>query len=618
MHKLAVASGITLLFFLAPAYSQSIDSDIAEDWPMYRGSLTGTGYSTLNEITPGNVSQLGSVWNYALGSSGSSDGSNRPASPNSQVTPIVIDGTMYLPAVDRVVALDPLTGTEIWRHTLSEGRPSRRGVAYWPGDQSTAPRIIFTTGDRLIALDAETGVPATDFGETGEVTLGIPYLSVPLVYENIVVVGANTPRGAPGGIGNPRAYDARTGEKIWEFSSVPQPGEIGHETWAADSWINRLGANAWPFYFTMDQELELLYLPLASPIPFAYGGDRAGANLFANSLVAVNIRTGEYVWHFQTIHHDLWDHDPPAPPTLFEIDSADGVVPALAVTTKSGYLFFLNRETGEPIHSVEERPMPASEVPGEQAFPTQPIPAVTPPMARVSYSPTDLVSASDTSVDHAAACEALVNNTGRIVNDGPYTPWVYRPAASSSTGTTLLFPGLAGGPNWGGVTYDPASRLAFVFAANLGTFGWMEDAPDGAPLPFQLSGPRPGSFQVQLNGQSLPCQKPPWGQLSAVDTETGELVWQLALGVSESLPAGRQNTGRPGRAGALVTASNLLFIAATDDNRFRALEANSGRQLWETQLNGRGNANPMTFLGSDDRQYLVIAATDTLEAYRLP
>jgi len=617
MHKLAVASGISLLFFLAPAYSQPVDTGTASDWPMYRGSLTGTSYSILNEITPNNVSQLDSVWSYSLAATGVSDAGSRPAAPNSQATPIVINGVMYLPAVDRVVALDPLNGTEIWRHTVSEGRPSRRGVAYWPGDQTLAPRILFTTGGRLMALDAANGEPVAGFGDDGAVALGIPYLSVPLIYDHIVVVGANTPPGAPGGIGNPRAFDARTGEKLWEFSSVPQPGEIGHETWEGDSWENRLGANAWPFYFTMDQELEHLYLPLASPIPFAYGGDRAGANLFANSIVAVNIRTGEYVWHFQTIHHDLWDHDPPAPPTLFEVDGADGIVPALAVTTKSGYLFFLNRENGEPLYSVEERPVPVSDVPGEQAFPTQPIPAVTPPMAKVSYTSTDLVSAGDTSADHAAACEELVNSSGSIVNDGPYTPWVYR-AASSSPRTTLLFPGLAGGPNWGGVTYDPASRLAFVFAANVGTFGWVEDAPDDTPLPFRRGGPRPGSFQVSLNGQSLPCQKPPWGQLSAVDTETGELVWQQALGVSESLPAGRQNTGRPGRAGALVTASNLLFIAATDDNRFRALEANTGRQLWETELGARGNANPMTFLGSDGRQYLVIAATNDLVAYRLP
>ncbi len=617
MFKLAFATGVSLFLMLSPAYSQSSDGDAANDWPMYRGGLTGTGYSALGEINPNNVAQLDAVWRYSLMADGSEGGDQRAAAPNSQATPIVVGGLMYVPAADRVVALDPVSGQEVWRYSVREGRPSRRGVAYWPGTQTIAPRIVFTTGGKLLALNAVTGIPAADFGDNGEVELGIPYLSVPLVYDNIVVVGANTPPGAPGGIGNPRAFDARTGEKLWEFSSVPQPGEIGHGSWEGDSWINRLGANAWPFYFTVDAERDLLYLPLASPIPFAYGGDRSGTNLFANSIVAVNVYTGAYVWHFQTIHHDLWDHDPPAPPTLFDIQRENGSVPALAVTTKSGYLFFLNRETGEPLYDVQERPVPASEVPGEQAFATQPIPAITPPMSRVSYSAADLVAAADTSADHAAACEELVASTGEIVNDGPYTPWVYSPEGSPQR-STLLFPGLAGGPNWGGVAYDPASRLAFVFAANLGSFGWVEDASDGSALPYQRGGPRPANFQVQLNGQSLPCQKPPWGQLSAVNVESGELVWQIALGVSDSLPSANQNTGRPGRAGALVTASNLLFIAATDDNRFRALEATSGRQLWETQLDQRGNANPMTYLGSDERQYLVIAATNEVVTYRLP
>ena len=201
---------------------------------------------------------------------------------------------------------------------------------------------------------------------------------MPLVYGNIVVVGANTPRGAPGGIGNARAFDARTGDKVWEFSSVPQPGEPGHDTWDGDSWRDRLGVNAWPFYFSMDEERGLLYLPLASPIPADYGGDRHGANLYGNSVVAVDIETGAYRWHFQTIHHDLWDADPPAPPVLFDIARDGGAIPALGVTTKSGYLYILNRETGEPVYGVEERPVAASDVPGERAAATQPIPLKPP------------------------------------------------------------------------------------------------------------------------------------------------------------------------------------------------------------------------------------------------
>jgi glucose dehydrogenase len=602
---------LLLLVFPISIYAQQAEEP-AGDWPMYRGNLAGTGFSPLSQITPDNVANLTEGWSYSL----RSDTAAGQRGPTSQVTPIVIDGVMYLPAADRVIALNPITGEEIWRHMVAAGAPSRRGVAYWPGDNSIPPRIIFTAGQRLVALDAATGSVATEFGQAGEIDMVTPYISVPMVYQDIVIVGANTPRGDVGGVGNARAFDARTGAKVWEFSSVPQPGSLGHDTWEGDSWVGRLGANAWPFYFTVDQQRGLLYIPLASPIPFAYGGDRGGSNLFSNSLVAVDILSGEYRWHFQTIHHDLWDHDPPAPPALFDIPRADGTIPALAVTTKSGYLYILNRETGEPVYGVEERAMPQSTVPGEQTFPTQPIPVRPPALARVSYDSTDLVTAADTSAEHAAACAELVENIGEIYNAGPFTPWTYRPGGAPGP-TTLLFPGLAGGPNWGGASFDPNSGYLFVFSGDIGTFGWMEEAEDGSPLPYTRVAPRPGGFDVGIGNMRLPCQKPPWGTLSAVDSATGDIVWQQAIGLTEALPANKQNTGRPGRAAALVTASNLLFIAATDDNRFRALDTATGSELWIDTMDGRGNANPMTFMGTDGKQYLVISATNSLIAYRL-
>ena len=588
------------------------------DWPMYRGDLGGTGYSPLTQITTDNVANLTQGWSYSLRSGPSGvAGQGGGRNPNSQVTPIVVGDVMYLPAVDRVVALDPSTGAEIWRHSVVDGAPSRRGVAYWPGEDGTPARIIFTAGRRLVALDAATGTPAAGFGQSGEIDMVVPYNSVPLVFENIVVVGANTPRGAPGGIGNPRAFDARTGAKVWEFSSVPQPGSIGHETWEADSWVGRLGANAWPFYFTMDEQREHLYVPLASPIPFAYGGDRGGDNLFANSLVAVDIRTGEYVWHFQTIHHDLWDHDPPAPPVLFDVPRDGGTVAALGVTTKSGYLYILDRDTGEPIFGVEERAVPQSDVPGEQTSRTQPIPVNPPALARVSYGPADLVSAEDTSPEHAAACADLVESLGEIYNAGAFTPWVYRADAASGR-TTLLFPGLVGGHNWGGGAFDPNSGYVFVFSQDIGSLGWMEDTPEGSPLPYQRRGPRPANFDVRIGDARLPCQKPPWGRLTAIDASTGDVVWQQPIGITEQLPVGRQNTGRPGRAAAIVTGGGVLFVASTDDNRLRALDATTGEELWVARLDQRGNANPMTYLGADGKQYVVIAATDAVVAYQLP
>ncbi|MQA89975.1 MAG: PQQ-binding-like beta-propeller repeat protein [Gemmatimonas sp.] len=589
------------------------------DWPMFRGDPAGTGYSRMSEITRENVAGLRPAWSYSLSAelADGPSGQEAPRPVNSQATPIVVEGVMYVPASDGIVALEPTTGQVLWRHTLADGAPSRRGVAYWPGGAGRTPRILFTSGRRLMALEAGTGTPVDDFGDAGEVDLVVPYLSVPFVYQDVVVVGANTPPGSIGGIGNARAYDAITGRKIWEFDSVPQPGSVGHETWVGDSWRDRLGANAWPFYFTMDPERELLYLPLASPIPGAYGGDREGANLFGNSVVAVNIHTGEYVWHFQTIHHDLWDADPPAPPVLLDLPNDGQTVPALGITTKSGYIYFLNRATGEPIFGVEERPAPGSAVPGEAAYPTQPFPVLPPPVARVGYEPSDLVSADDTSLEHASACAELVEQIGIIHNEGPFTPWIYRPEGSPPA-ATLLFPGLVGGPNWGGAAFDPNTGYVFVFSQDLGSFGWAQPTDEGAPLPYDRSGPQPSSFDVPIGELRLPCQKPPWGQLFAIDTRTGEFAWQRPVGVTESLPPDRALTGRPGRAATIVTASGLLFIASTDDNRFRALDAVTGEELWMVSLPDRGNANPMTYRGADGRQYVAVVATDRVMVYALP
>ena len=600
--------GMFMLGAIAPQLTAQIVP--AGQWPQYRGDFSGSGYSELSAISPENIGKLEVAWTYSLRSFNNAEDPN----PNSQITPIVVSNVMYLSTVDSIVALDPQLGTELWRHPVETGRPSRRGVAYWGGNDKLGPRIIFTAGSQLTALSALSGDKDASFGDNGVIDIGIPYISVPLIYKDLIIVGANTPPGTRGGIGNPRAFSAIDGTKIWEFNSVPVAGEIGHDSWEGMSWENRLGANAWPFYFTVDTDKDFLYLPLASPLPFAFGGDRAGDNLFANSIVAVDIHSGEYRWHFQTIHHDLWDHDPPAPPTLFDIDLGGRTLPALAATTKSGYLFLLNRITGEAIFGVEERTVPASPLDAEAASPTQPIPVSPPPMARVSFNLDDIVRADSTSPEHASACAALVAQLGEIFNEGPYTPWTLRDE-NGSGGTTLLFPGLAGGPNWGGVAFDPNSSLAFVFAADLGTLGWLETTEQD--FPYQLALPRPSAFAVTIDGQTLPCQEPPWSHLTAVDTTTGDIVWRIPLGVSESLPPGKQDTGRPGRAAALVTAGDLLFIASTDDNRVRGLQASTGEILWEHKLNRRGNANPMTYLDVSGRQLIAIAATDELIVFGL-
>ncbi len=595
------------------------------DWPMYRHDLAGTGYSPLAQITTRNVATLTQAWTYSLQSdapaAAAPSGRGGAGGANSEATPIIVNGVMYLPAANRIIAIEPDTGKELWQHRISGAAPSRRGVAYAPGESGYPPRIVFTAGRRLIALNATTGMPATGFGTDGEVDMVAPYNSVPLVYKDVLVVGANSPPGAIGGVGNPRAFDARTGAKLWEFSSVPQPGDVGHDTWDGDSWKGRLGVNAWPFYFTLDEQRGLVYVPLASPVPGSYGGDRKGANLFGNSIVAVDVRTGKYKWHFQTIHHDVWDADPPAPPALFNIMRSGRTVPALALTTKSGYMYILNRETGQPIFGVEERPMAGSDVPGELAFPTQPIPVKPSPLARVAFKLEDLVTAADTTPEHAAACKELVEKNG-VYNAGPFTPWAYR-AEGAPPKTTLVFPGGLGGANWGGTAYDPKSGYVFVVSQDDGALGWIEKGRDGAPGSFDKAMPdRPGqgrgTFDVRIGGSPWPCQKPPWGRLIAVNASTGDFAWQVPLGITDGLPETKQRTGRPAMAGAIVTAGGVLFVAATDDNRFRAFEAASGKELWVTTLERRGNANPITYQARNGKQYVAVVATDTLTVYALP
>jgi quinoprotein glucose dehydrogenase len=602
--------------------AKSAAKDNAADWPMYHRDSAGTGYSPLAQITAQNVASLAPAWTYRLQSdapaAAAAKGKGKgPGGANSEATPIVVNGVMYLPGAGRVVALDPETGKDIWDYPVAGGAPSRRGVAYWPGDNDSPPRIVFTIGRRLVALNANTGKVDPGFGKEGEVDMVVPYNSVPLVYRNVLVVGANSTNG-PVSIGDARAFDARTGAKLWEFNSVAQPGEPGHDSWEGDSWKNRSGANAWPFYFTVDEQRGLVYLPLASPVPGFYGGDRKGANLYGNSVVAVDVQTGKYRWHFQTIHHDLWDHDPPAPPGLFDIVQNGRTIPALALTTKSGYMYILNRETGQPVFGVQERSVPKSDVPGELAFPTQPFPTKPPPIARNSFVMADLVTAADTTEEHAKSCQDLIAKNGGVSNAGPFTTWPYR-AEGAPVKSAVVFPGGLGGANWGGVAWDPNSKYVFVVSQDDGALGWVEKTKDGYDrTTLDGAGPGRGNFEVRIGNVAWPCQKPPWGRLTAVNAATGDFAWQIPLGITEGLPAGKQNTGRPALAGPIVTAGGVLFVASSDDNYFRAFETKTGKQLWATKLERRGNANPMTYQGRNGKQYVAIVATDTLSVFALP
>src|SRR5690606_13288714 len=372
--------------------------------------------------------------------------------------PIVIDGIMYLPLGNAIVSLEAHTGRELWRHDVSSGLV-RRGVSYWPGEGDAGARIFYSTGNGLVALQAATGEVDTAFGDGGSIEFdGAPYPYPPSIYGNVMVIGANTPEISKGPAGDSRAFDARTGELLRRFRTVPGPGEVGHETWLDDGWKERPGAYMWIWYTTADPDNNLLYMTLGSPGPNYWGGDRPGANLLGNSLGAVDIQPGEHRWHFQAIHLHLWHWDPAAPPVLVRLGKDGEKVPALALTGKPGLMYILNRETGEPIHGVNEHFVAAANVPGEYYHPTQPIPVKPKPLNRMRWTEEDVVTPEDTSEQHAAACRALLDSYGgTFFNAGPFTPFFLREPGDPPRASINMPHN--GGSNWGGSAADPARGI---------------------------------------------------------------------------------------------------------------------------------------------------------------
>jgi glucose dehydrogenase len=603
--KLIAAGGLLL-----PALpAQSGKTQAGADWPMYNRDLAGTRFSPLTQINTRNVGRLTQVWSYKL-------------APASEATPIVVNGVLYIPAGNRIVALEPESGKEIWSYAVSGPAPTRRGVTYWPGDKDNPPRIIFTAGRRMVALNANTGKIDPGFGKEGQVDLVIAYNSAPTVYRNLLFVGANVGEiqlaNQPG---DTRAYDARTGAAVWTFKSVPQPGEPGHESWESEGWKDRSGVNNWGFFMTVDTQRAILYTTYGSPASDFYGFDRKGNDLFGNSVVALDAETGKVKWYFQAVHHDLWDFDlPPAPP-LLDVTVNGKKTPVLAQTGKVGYMYVLNRVTGQPVFGVEEKPVPQSKVPGEWSAPTQPIPLKPPPYGRMGFKMEDLVTAEDTSEEHAKACRELVEQSGGVYNEGPFTPWVYR-APDAPPVSSVIFPGAIGGVNWGGEAADPKLGYVFAFTNEYGSLGWIQKEKEGSQVPYQqasiMGSPFNSKFwwrrtdaQGRLMGaSSWPCQKPPWGRLTAVNIATGEFAWQVRLGVTDELPEAKRNTGRIGFGGPIVTAGGLVFIGATNDKRFRAFDSKTGKMLWETKLDHSAISVPITYQGKNGKQYVAVVAAD--------
>jgi quinoprotein glucose dehydrogenase len=603
----------------------------ADDWHSYSRDLAGTRYSPLTEIDSANVARLRQAWSVPV----AEDSGNNP-----QATPIVAAGVMYLPAGgNKVLAVEAHTGAQLWRYELPPGMTTEaRGVAYWPGGSGLAPRILLTAGPRLVALDAATGEPAEGFGDHGIVEIGVPWNGVPTIYRNVAILGATTGEVALGAPGDTRAFDVRTGAHLWDFHTVPLPGEVGHETWLDRGWRNRSGVNVWAWYMTLDAERGILYMPVASAAGNYWGGDRPGDNLFSNSIVAVDALTGEHLWHFQTLHHDLWDADMPSPPVLVDIEQNGQSIPALVSVGKTAYVFILNRVTGEPIFGVEERPVPKGDVPGEWYSPTQPFP-IKParPLSRVEFDKErDMVRPEDTSAQHVAECQALWDRSGGFHNAGPYTPFSFH-ADGDPPRSTIQLPGGTGGVNWGGPAADPTTGWVFVNAHDTSLVGWIERkrpglnygrGTEGSNIPYDrgsVGGPGPYStFSAQLKDEAgdvlatLPCYRPPWARLVAIDANTGEIAWESTLGLTEALPEGKQLTGGSGSAGPTVTAGGVVFVGATNDRRLRAFDARTGRELWAVELERSVNANPMTYRGRDGKQYVAAIATDTLVAFALP
>jgi quinoprotein glucose dehydrogenase len=619
------------------------------DWPDYGRGKDALAWSELNQITPQNVGALALAWEHHSGDV--SDGSGETSRTSFQARAIVPNGTLYYcSGLNQVFALDPETGRERWRfdpqlQNKKLGGPYPlvcRGVAYWeerPGPGAAGPaaacseRIFTATLDsELIALDAASGVPCAGFGRSGRVDLREGFAeaprweayvtSPPLVLGDVVVVGGlvqdNLRVDAPSGV--IRGFDARTGALRWAFDPVP-PGFPA----PADGRYTPGTPNAWA-PLSGDAERRLVFVPTGNPSPDLFSAIRQGLDHYGSSVVALSAETGQVVWRFQTVHHDVWDYDVPAQPVLFQLPGVGGGRPGLAQITKMGFLFLLDRETGAPLYPVEEQPVAHDGVPGEELSPTQPFPTHPPPLIPTRLPPEEAFGF--TPIDASDCREKL----GQIRNEGIFTP----PSLEGS----IVYPGNAGGPNWGGIALDPVKGVAYVNAMRAPTVAKLiprEEAEGldfaGAAYPNELY-PMKGSPYALSRGPLLsrfgaPCVPPPWGTLQAVDLATGETLWQSTLGTTRDQAPWPLwfDLGAPNLGGPLATAGGLVFIGATTDKFFRAFDAASGDEIWRFRIPYTANSSPITYrLRHNGRQFVVVAAGghgwsqpgDALLAFALP
>ena len=573
----------------------------SSDWGHYGGSPEATRYSVLDEIDRSNVGELKVAWTHSTG-----DSRQRPAT-KIECTPIIVDGRMYITTAQlQVRALDAATGKMLWNFDPFEGVRVRRakgvsrGVSYWAdGDD----RRIFTSAlEKMFCLNADTGKLVPEFADGGvlDMRTGLDrnigddvqyyYANPPVFFEDMLLLGggSGSEGPAPAAPGHIRGLDVRTGKRIWIFHTIPHPGEFGYETWGKDNWKVTGGANNWAG-MSLDGERGLLFASTGSPTFDFYGGDRPGKNLFGNSVLALDARTGKRQWHYQTTHHDLWDYDLPAQPLLARAKHGGEWQDLVVQISKQGFWYIFDRETGKPVWDIEERPTPKSDIPGEQAYPTQPFPTKPPPYARQGFADDQITDISRESREY------IIRRLKDLRHGGLYTP--------PSKQGTVYSPGTVGGTIWGGCSHDPETGLVYINTNNWPKYFTLVDAPEGAGYPYQAAG-----YPFFMDQDDFSAAKPPWGELLCLDLARGDYRWRKPLGEFAELKAkGIEGTGTFNVGGSIVTKGGLLFIGATQDEKFRAFDSGSGKMLWEHPLSAGGYATPCTY-SVGGKQYVVIAA----------
>lgn len=616
------------------------------DWPGFGNDPGATRYSPLKQINTRNVAQLKVAWKFDTSvqnatapaqvivnheslpeespmqpaQSATAETSHASARHllrrfrSSESIPLVVDGVLYLSTAYRqILALDATTGHKIWEYN-SPHPPALRGVSYWPGSSGLPPQIVYGTLDGwLISLDAKTGRPVPTFGNQGMVDLkaGVVPEKFPnarlgvtspvIFYKNLVIPGCSPgERPAFGAPCDVRAFDMRTGKQVWTFHTISRPGELNHNDWKDGQWENRSGVNAWGL-MSVDVQRGILFVPLGTPNTDFYGGGRVGSNLYGTSLVALDANTGKLKWYFQTVHHDNWDYDDCSAPILITVKRRGKKIPAVAQITKQGLMFIINRETGKPIYGVKEVPVANDNAePGDTNWPTQPIPVKPPPLARNTFSPSEIATVTP---EHEKYCRDLLAREGGALTGGPFAQ--YGPKLR------VIFPSWTGGTNWGGGSYDPKLGYIFVDTKDLANFNKLVPDGKGDYTRVGPDNPPPGMGDYFWDGRKQwPCQQPPWGRLLAVNVNTGDIAWQVPLGSFAELDQlGVPKTGMPTEnGGGIATAGGLVFIGASTDGKFRAFDSRTGRELWIADIGVDTNSIPITWLGKNGKQYLAFFA----------